>query len=343
MHSGGVDFPGLVRSSFPHLLPDLTRDSISGSSLFLSPVLYWPSDIPVSGSLLWFVIHSQVFTRVMAPISSIMHRFGYRILRYLDDWLVLGSSHKEVVRARDFLLSLCHELGVMVNLSKSSLIPTQSIDYLGMTLQSAPLRAFLTQARIQKVLSLVDEFSSSREQPLSVWRSLLGVMSSMTTLIPGARMRSLQLCLNVAGPQPVEHVLISWDDSCHQGLRWWSDASHLIGGVSLELLHPLLLLFTDASDSGWGASLGEDQLSGLWTQDISRFSINHRELLAVVLAVRGFLHLLKGRSVSLFMDNTSALAYLRKEGGTRSATLNSVAQFVPGKLNVLADSLSRGS
>ena len=32
---GGVDFPGLVRSSFPHLLPDLTRDSISGSSLFL--------------------------------------------------------------------------------------------------------------------------------------------------------------------------------------------------------------------------------------------------------------------------------------------------------------------
>ena len=31
----------------------------------------------------------QVFTRVMAPISSIMHRFGFRILRYLDDWLVL--------------------------------------------------------------------------------------------------------------------------------------------------------------------------------------------------------------------------------------------------------------
>ena len=33
---GGGDFPGLVRFSFPHLLPDLTRDSISGSSLFLA-------------------------------------------------------------------------------------------------------------------------------------------------------------------------------------------------------------------------------------------------------------------------------------------------------------------
>ena len=34
----------------------------------------------------------QVFTCVMAPVSSIMHRYGFRILRYLDDWLVLGSS-----------------------------------------------------------------------------------------------------------------------------------------------------------------------------------------------------------------------------------------------------------
>ena len=289
----------------------------------------------------------QVFTRVMTPISSIMAR--------------LGSSLQEIVRARDFLFSLCKELGVMVNLSKSSLTPTQTIDYLGMTLQSTPLKAFPTQARIHKVLSLVEEFSSSREQPLSLWRSLLWVMSSMTALIPGARlrMRSLQLLLNVAGPQPAEHALISWDEACHQDLQWWSDASHLIGGVSLDLPQPRLLLFTDASDSGWGASLGDDQLSGLWIPDISRFSINYCELLAVLLAIRGFLHLLKRHSVSLFTDNTSALAYLRKEGGTRSATLNSVAQsilrlcesngvhllpqFVPGKLNVLADSLSRGS
>ena len=48
----------------------------------------------------------QVFTHVMAQVSSIMHRFGFRILRYLDDWLVLGSSLSEIVWARDFLLTL---------------------------------------------------------------------------------------------------------------------------------------------------------------------------------------------------------------------------------------------
>ena len=63
---------------------------------------------------------SQVFTCVMAPVSSIMHRFRYRILCYLDDWLVLGSSLQEITWARDFLLWLCSELGVPVNLSKIS-------------------------------------------------------------------------------------------------------------------------------------------------------------------------------------------------------------------------------
>ena len=36
VHSAGMDFAGLIRSSFPHLLPDFTRDSVSGSSLFLA-------------------------------------------------------------------------------------------------------------------------------------------------------------------------------------------------------------------------------------------------------------------------------------------------------------------
>ena len=36
LSSGGTDFAALVRSSFPHLLPDLSRDFTSGSSLFLT-------------------------------------------------------------------------------------------------------------------------------------------------------------------------------------------------------------------------------------------------------------------------------------------------------------------
>ena len=183
----------------------------------------------------------------------------------------------------------------------------------------------------------------------------------MTPLIPGARlrMRSLLLHLNVEGLQTAEHALVSWDDSCHWDLLWWSDASHLVGCVSLDLPQPLLFLFTDASDSGWGATLGDYQLSGLWTQDISRFSINHRELLAILFAIWGFLHLLKGRLGVLVhgqhlgsslppQGRGYPLGYPQFHGSIHPSPLrtqrcSSAPQFLPGKLNVLADSLSRGS
>ena len=57
----------------------------------------------------------QVFTRLMAPISAILHRYGIRILRYLDDWLILAESRTTCIQARDRLLHLCEELGLQVN------------------------------------------------------------------------------------------------------------------------------------------------------------------------------------------------------------------------------------
>ena len=150
------------------------------------PVLYCPLHLPVSGSLLWIVLCSAGLYSCHGP--DLLHHAPPR----LPD-PPLGSTREQIVQARDFLLSLCDHLGVLVNLSKSSLHPTQTIDYLGMSLHSSPLRAFPTQTRIQNVLSLVSEFTSSPTPPLPLWRSLLGVMSSLTPLIPGARLRSSDL------------------------------------------------------------------------------------------------------------------------------------------------------
>ena len=272
----------------------------------------------------------QVFTCIMAPVSSIMHWFSFHILRHLDDWLVLGSSFQELDRARDFLLWLCQELGIRINLAKSSLTPTQSLDYLGMRLQTSPLRVFPTPKRVLKLSSPVHGFLSCRTHPLPAWRQLLGVMSSLSTLVSGSClcMRALQLRLSMAGPSRLDSTKVSWCNSCLEDLRWWSVESHLLAGRPLDLSLPDLELFTDASDSGWWASLGDNHLSGLWSRQCSQFSINHRELLAVLYTVQGFLPLLRGRSASLYADNTTALSYLHKEGGTHSATLNAVAQSI---------------
>ena len=103
----------------------------------------------------------QVFTRIMAPVSAILHRHGVRMLRYLDDWLILASSKIACLQSRDRLLAVCTELGIQVNLTKSSLVPSQSIVYLGMEIQSLPFIARPTPARANNLIRLIEEFLST--------------------------------------------------------------------------------------------------------------------------------------------------------------------------------------
>ena len=86
-------------------------------------------------------------------------------------------------------------------------------------------------------------------------------------------------------------------------------------------------------------------------------SINAGELLAIQLGLFQFRLALQGRTVAVFCDYTTAVTSLRKEGGTWSPLLNTLAQailrwkeslsirlapqFLPGSDNVLADALSR--
>ena len=109
----------------------------------------------------------QVFTRLMAPISAILHRYGIRMLRYLDDWLILAESRTTCIQARNRLLQVCEELGLQVNFKKSSLIPSQDMTYLGMQIQSVRFVAKPTETRVANLLKIIEEFLSSPFVPYS--------------------------------------------------------------------------------------------------------------------------------------------------------------------------------
>ena len=116
----------------------------------------------------------QVFTRVMAPVSAILHKYQVWMLCYLDDWLILASSRAECLQARDKVPQIYKELGISINHQKSSLLPTQTITYLGMDIQSVPFTARPTQTRINNLLRMIEEFLSTQSPPALLWRRLLG-------------------------------------------------------------------------------------------------------------------------------------------------------------------------
>ena len=209
----------------------------------------------------------QVFTRIMAPVSAILHRYGVRMLRYLDDWLILASMELACLQSRDRLLSICTELGIQVNLTKSSLVPTQSLVYLGMEIRSLPFIARPTPVRVNNLLRLIEEFLSTPSPPALLWRHLLGHLSALTLLVSGGmlRMRLLQLCLKDQWDFLDDQFQVSWSPLCREDLLWWARVAQLREGVSLSLPAPDVSFFSDASDVGWGALVGEHHASGLWS------------------------------------------------------------------------------
>ena len=74
----------------------------------------------------------QVFTRIFSLISEWSHSRGIRFLRYIDDWLVLAESPEELQEAVNSIISLCRELGIVVNRAKSELLPKQRVQYLSL-------------------------------------------------------------------------------------------------------------------------------------------------------------------------------------------------------------------
>ena len=136
----------------------------------------------------------QVFTRVFAAVSAWAHSRGIRLLRYLDDWLVLSSSEKKARQSVQELLSICHTLGIVINEKKSDLVPSQAAKYLGMTIDNGAGKVFPSLARVEKFLSVAERFCALQSPPAQLWQVILGPLASLERLVPHSRlrMRSLQ-------------------------------------------------------------------------------------------------------------------------------------------------------
>ncbi|XP_066976777.1 uncharacterized protein [Macrobrachium rosenbergii] len=193
--------------------------------------------------------------------------------------------------------------------------------YLGMMIQTRLSRAFQTEELILAILSQLEAFLSNRAQPVSLWKSLLCCMPSLSLLVPGSRLRmcSLQVCLRNCWDFGEENVFIVWDDSCLKDLQSWSEEHHLTIGVRLDSPLPDFHLYTDASDRGWGPTLEESQAQGLWRDLDQEESINFGELRAVEEALSCFSDQVNNNTVALFCDNVMAVSYLKK-GGNKIAS-----------------------
>ena len=157
-------------------------------------------------------------------------------------------------------------------------------------------------------------------------------------------------------PETLEKV-IPIPKSLHPHLKWWLEESNVLTGQPLHPLKHALQIFTDASKEGWGTHLNELTARGTWSLPESKLHINHLELKVVFLALKEFQDLCSNNIVLVATDNTTVVAYINKERGMKLGSpcallwrilswctrkqVTLKARHIPGRLNVIADKLSR--
>ena len=303
----------------------------------------------------------RVFTKVTAAVAEHLHKLGYRIHMYLDDWILLHQSRVALIQQVATLVQFITGLGFLINWEKSQLQPQQDLVYLGAFLQLRQGIVSPTESRFQKITELSSLVMKKKFSTAEEILQLLGLMVSMIGLVPHARLflRPLQIYLlahwkpssrDLQAPIPVQPPLLPH-------LRWWTVPQNILIGQTLAFVPHSITVETDASKTGWGAACQKLRAQGTWSCHLQKEHINILEMLAVEQALFHFKTLIQGKQILVKSDNSTVVTYLNKEGGTRSPHLcmltwrilqwclqNKVAvraTHIAGIRNTIADHLSR--
>ena len=259
----------------------------------------------------------RVFSRIIKEVRQFVHPLGINLHQYLDDWLIRAKNFHTTRLHTQFILNLTTHLGFLVNHQKSEVHPTQQIVFLGYHIFSKEGLLRPCEQRWHKIIRVLSPFLHHSHLPARSWQQAIGLLASTEKLVPGGmlRLRFLQLhMLEKWSPsRGSPHFLITISPQVTSAVRWWLTETNVFTGVPYRMTDPKVLIFSDATPLRWGGHIDEVEVGDWWTPQEKLLHINVQELLAAERVLTHFSPVIQNKTILLSMDNSTAVAYLRKQ------------------------------
>ena len=303
----------------------------------------------------------RIFTKILKPLFSCLREMGYKSVIYVDDSLLVGQDYQECLENVSITYAKLVSLGFFIHPTKSILDPVQIIIFLGFILNSINMTVTLTMEKKQSILDQAKDLISASRVKIRTLSKFIGHICASFQAVPHGKLRYRQLEY-----QKIQALISCSGDyegyfrlsrAAKRELQWWID--NIMDSYRKVEPTPQVdyTIFTDASDDGWGAHDDVDAINGRWSRKETFYHINVLELLAIKWAVLSFVPLNRVFHVRIMSDNTTAISYINKLGGSKSISCNNIAidiwnfciregchisaAHIPGIDNVLADWKSR--
>lgn len=304
-----------------------------------------------------------ILTAVFGTAVTHMRRQGVRCLIYLDDLLLTARGETEARTVDDCVGDTLTDLGLTLNPAKGFAWAT-SVEYLGYIVSTAGpdgaiYLADRRQSRLLAAARAVRTAAAGGRIPRRMLERLVGHVASSSAALPAARALARPLHAALGGRRRATRTIAA-SPALLEGVDILVEAVQTRQGAPLFRPAWATEVFSDASDSGFGASrtrTGAPFLVGHWTEDEARLHINVLEIMAIERALEKLGPDIQGQRILLRVDNTTALTCIRF--GSAQPELHAAAArvwrlaaryqlsllvgWVPTALNDAADGASRAA
>ena len=231
----------------------------------------------------------RIFTKLMNEVILYLRSKGVTISAYLDDIFLSSPSKETLIEHTELTIDTLQSLGFTINQSKSSLTPSKNLTHLGFVWNSSSMDISLPLDKVRKIANFANKLRT-RQCSIRDLASFIGIAVSSKDGFYYAPLfyRNLQFNLN-----KLRNKEENWDAYAQltpeslQDLSWWEKLEdHDLKPVQINPPDHNISVFTDASKTGWGASIqGGKSYSGKWSNYEQNQHINWLELKAVQLTV----------------------------------------------------------
>ena len=252
-----------------------------------------------------------------------------------------------------------HELGIP--LAPEKIIgPSEIITYLGIEINSSNLTIAVTQEKFDELMDILPRWKKQKSCTKQQLLSLIGKLSFICKVVQPGRI-FLRRLINLSMSAKKLHHHINMNKQAIADIDWWCEflptwAQRSIIPETYHVTSSDLKLFTDASSVGFGAIYGNAWIQAKWDEYSVGYSIDFKELFAIVAAVMTWGFSWEGKRIVFVTDNLP-ITQIWQVGTTPSRNLMVLvrklyllaAQFgfsvslkhILGIHNPIADSLSR--
>lgn len=260
------------------------------------------------------------FTRFMAPVIKKIRSWGYLVLVYIDDVLVIPrrrarySGRRDCRAASHRIGELLLRLGITKHPEKGHWgAGVQRATHLGFYIDTVRMMFFVPDAKRRSTRKmarrLLREVRCGRRWVTVKYLSrFLGKTTALHLAVPLARFynRELYVSLHRGQKSFKGKMRVRLCKQAIRDLKWWARLG--TGGRPMHLPLPSVTLHSDAADTGWGGTIawrgglppgsaGDVEYQGIWHRKEARRTILWRELRALYNTIVRCTRDLRGSSI----------------------------------------------